>query len=70
MKQKLRLFAIYQTATSLQRTYNMNPKIKWYMVLDETNWVKSTYFTIHLGKNLLHKMVAGWNWVFYFFMFF
>ena len=51
MKPKLRLFAIHQTATSLQRTYNLNPKTIWYPALDEINMMKSTYFIIHLGKN-------------------
>ena len=36
MKQKLRMFAI-QTATNLQRTYNINPSTQWYPVLDESN---------------------------------
>jgi hypothetical protein len=51
MKQKLRLFAIHQTATSLQRTNNPNPRTRWYPTLDESNWMKSAYFTIHPGKN-------------------
>ena len=51
MKQKLRLFAIHQTATSLQRTNNLNPRTRWYPALDESNRMKSAYFTIHLGKN-------------------
>jgi hypothetical protein len=51
MKQKLRLFAIHQTATSLQRTYNLNPRSRWYPALDESNRMKSTYFIIYLGKN-------------------
>jgi hypothetical protein len=51
MKQKLRQFAIHQTATSLQGTYNLNPRTMWYMVLDESNRMKSAYFTIHPGKN-------------------
>jgi hypothetical protein len=29
MKQKLRLFVIYQIATSLQRTNNINPRTRW-----------------------------------------
>jgi hypothetical protein len=29
MKQKLRLFAIHQIATSLQRTNNINPRTRW-----------------------------------------
>ena len=51
MKQKLRLFAIHQTATSLQRTNNLNPRTRWYPALDESNRMKSAYFTIHPGKN-------------------
>jgi len=51
MKQKLRSFDIHQTATSLQRTYNLNPTTIWYPALNESNQMKSTYFTIHPGKN-------------------
>ena len=51
MEQKLRMFAMHQTATSLQRTYNLNPRIKWYPVLNESNRMKSLYFIIHLGRN-------------------
>jgi hypothetical protein len=51
MKQKLRLFAIHQIVTSLQRTANLNPRIKWHLALDESNRMKSTYFTIHPSKN-------------------
>ena len=54
MKQKLRMFAIHQTATSLQRTNNLNPRTRWYPALDESNRMKSAYFTIHhnsSGKN-------------------
>ena len=51
MKQKFRLFAIHQTAKSLQRTYNLDPRTRWYPALDESNQMNSTYFTIHLGKN-------------------
>jgi hypothetical protein len=51
MKQKFRLFAIHQTATSLQRTYNLNPRTNWYPALDESNRMKSTYFTTHPSKN-------------------
>jgi hypothetical protein len=51
MKQKLRLFAIHQTATSLQRTDNLNPGTKWYPALDESNRMQSAYFTIHPGEN-------------------
>ena len=50
MKQKLHLLAIHQTAISLQRTDNLNPKTIWYPTLDESNPMKSAYFTIHLGK--------------------
>ena len=51
MKQKLCLFAIHQITTSLQWTYNLNPRTRWYPVLDESNWVKFAYFASHLGKN-------------------
>ena len=51
MKQKLPLLAINQTATSLQRIENLNPKTRWYPPLDESNRMKSTYFTIHPSKN-------------------
>ena len=37
MKQKLRLFVIHRTTTNLQRTYNLNPKTRWYPVLNESN---------------------------------
>jgi hypothetical protein len=46
MKQKLRMFVIHQTATSLQHTDNLNPRTGWYPVLDESNRMKSTCFTI------------------------
>jgi hypothetical protein len=46
MKQKFRMLAIHQTV--------------WYPALDESNRMKSAYFTIHPVKILL-KMVAGWN---------
>ena len=52
MKQKLRLFTIHQTATSLRHTVNLNPRTRWYPALDESNRMKSAYFTIHPGKNL------------------
>jgi hypothetical protein len=45
------MFVIHQTATSLQRTDNLNPRIEWYTALDESNRMKSAYFAIHLGKN-------------------
>ena len=45
------MFAIYQTATNLQRTDILNPRIKWNPALDESNRMKSAYFTIHPGKN-------------------
>ena len=51
MKQKLRMFAIHQTVTSLPWTYNLNPRTKWYPALDESNRMKSACFTIHLNKN-------------------
>jgi hypothetical protein len=50
MKQKLRMLAIHQTATSLQRTYNLNSRTKSYLVLDESKHMKPVYFTIHPGK--------------------
>ena len=50
MKQKLRMFAIHQIAPTLQWVDNLNPRTIWYMVLDESNWVKSAYFTIHPSK--------------------
>ena len=51
MKPKLRMSTIHQTATSLERTNNLNPKTKRYPALDESNQMKSTYCTIHPGKN-------------------
>ena len=51
MKQKFRLFAIHQIVTNLQWTDNLNPRTKWYTALDESNRMKSPYFTIHPGKN-------------------
>jgi hypothetical protein len=51
MKQKLRLFAIHQAVTSLQRRDNLNPRTRWYPALDESNRTKSAYFTIRPGKN-------------------
>ena len=51
MKHKLRLFVIHQTVTSLQGTKNLNPRTRWYPVLDESYQMKSAYFTIHPGKN-------------------
>ena len=51
MKQKLCLFAIHQTSTSVQQTYNLNPKTRWYLALGESNRMKSAYFIIHPGKN-------------------
>jgi hypothetical protein len=50
MKQKLCLFAIHQITTSLQRTNNLNPRTRWHPALDESNQMKSTYFTIHPGN--------------------
>ena len=61
MKQKLRLLTIHQTATRLQRTYNLNPITIWYPALDESNRMKSAYSTIHLLKIFLFKMVVGSN---------
>jgi hypothetical protein len=51
MKQKLRMFAIHQIATSLQQTYNLNPRTRYYPALDESNRMKSACFTIHPRKN-------------------
>jgi len=51
MKQKLCLFTIHQTATSLQRAYNLNLRTRWYPTLDESNRMKTAYFTIHPGKS-------------------
>ena len=51
MKQKLRLFAIHRTATSQKQTDYLNPRTRWYPALDESNWIKFTYFTIHSGEN-------------------
>jgi hypothetical protein len=53
MKQKLHLFVIHQTATSLQRMDNLNPRTMWYLTLDESNRMKSAYFTIHV-KHRFH----------------
>jgi hypothetical protein len=64
MKLKFRMFVIHRTATSLQRTDNLNPRIRWYPALDESNRMKSAYFTMHPGKILLLKMVVNWNPVF------
>ena len=50
MKQKLRLFVIHQTATSLKRTGNLNPRTRWYPTQDESNRMESAYFIIHPGK--------------------
>ena len=52
MKQKLRMLAYHQTATSLQRTDNLNPRSRRYSTLDESNRMKSACFTIlHPGKH-------------------
>ena len=61
MNQKLRLFVIHQTVTSPELTNNLNLRTRWYLTLDESNRMKSAYFTIRPGKILLLKMVAGWN---------
>ena len=45
------MFAIHQTVTSLQRTYNIHPRTKLYSTLDEPNRMKSTYLTIHPSRN-------------------
>ena len=50
MKQKLRMFAIHQIVTSLQRT-KLKPRTRWYPALDESNRMKFGYFTIDPGKN-------------------
>jgi hypothetical protein len=51
MKQKLRMFAIHQTAISLQRTNNLNPRTSSYPALNEPNRMNSAYFIIHPGKS-------------------
>jgi hypothetical protein len=51
MKQKLRLFVIHQTAASLQRTNNLDPRSNRHPALDESNRMESTYFIVHPGKN-------------------
>ena len=51
MKRRLRMVAIHQTATSLQRTDNLNPRTRWYPTVDKSNQMKSAHFTIHPGKN-------------------
>ena len=51
MKQKLRLFAIHQTTTSLHQTYNLNPRTKWYPALDESNWMKSQFIRVKLSSS-------------------
>ena len=51
MKQTLRMFAIHQTATSLQWIDDLNPRTIWYLTRDESIRMESVYFTIHLGKN-------------------
>jgi hypothetical protein len=61
MKQKIYLFTIHQTATSLQRTNNLNPRTRWYPALDESNRMKSTFLTIHPGKNPPPQNGASWN---------
>ena len=58
MKKKLHVFAIRHTATILQRTDYLNPRIRRYPVLDGSNWMKPAYFTIIWVKILL-KMVAN-----------
>jgi hypothetical protein len=61
MKQKLRLFAIHQTATNLQWTDNLNPRTRWYPVLDESNRTKSASHNSSRVKIRLLKVVASWN---------
>jgi hypothetical protein len=65
MKHKLRLFAIHQTATSLQWSDYPNPRTRWYPALDESNRMKPAYFTIHLGKNPPPQNVCWLNSVFF-----
>jgi hypothetical protein len=55
MKQNLLMFIIHQTATRLQRIDNLNPRTIWYHALDESNRMKSAYFTIHPGNNPPHQ---------------
>jgi hypothetical protein len=50
MKQKFCMFIIHQTATSLQWTDNLNTTTR-YPALDESNRMKSAYFTIQPGNN-------------------
>jgi hypothetical protein len=50
MNQKLLVFVIHQTTTSLQWLENLNPRTWWYPALDESNRMKSAYFTIHPSK--------------------
>ena len=45
--------------SSLQWTDYLNSTTRWYPTLDESNQMKSAYFTIHLG------MIAGWNLFFF-----
>jgi hypothetical protein len=68
MKQMLRLFAIHQSATSLQHTNNLNPRTKWYPDLDKPNWMKSAYFIILPSKNSPPQMVVVWNPYFFNFL--
>ena len=44
---KVSLVCHSPTATSLQRTNNLNPRTIWYLALDESNRIKSAYFIIH-----------------------
>jgi hypothetical protein len=50
MKQKLCMFPNHQTDVSLQQTNNLNLRTSSYPAMDESNRMKSAYFTIHPGK--------------------
>ena len=67
MKRRLQLFVIHQTTTSLQWTNNLNPRTRWYPALDESNRMKSTYFTIYPDKNPPHQNGCGLKSVFIYF---
>jgi hypothetical protein len=45
------MFAIHQTATSLQRTNDLNPRTKGYPTLDESNRIEIRLFHNSSGKN-------------------
>jgi len=67
VKHKLRLFAIHQIDTSLWQTDSLNPRIKWYMALDESNRMKFAFFTMHLGKDLPPQNHCRLQSVFFFY---